>query len=127
LEISERLKDRSAVVCVVGVGYVGLPLAEAFSKHLKVIGYDLNEMKVEELNHRNNNNNLIFTSDPAEIKRADFVLIAVPTPVTESKEPDLFCVKSSVETVGRNLKKGGMVVVERGMFDCADGVVGGYV
>ena len=46
MEISERLKDRSAIVCAVGVGYVGLPLAEAFSKHLKVIGYDLNEMKV---------------------------------------------------------------------------------
>jgi nucleotide sugar dehydrogenase len=116
LEISERLKDRSAVVCVVGVGYVGLPLAEAFSKHLKVIGYDLSEMKVEELNHKNNNNNLEFTSDPAEIKKADFILIAVPTPVTESKEPDLFCVRSSVETVGRNLKKGAVVVLESTVY-----------
>jgi UDPglucose 6-dehydrogenase/UDP-N-acetyl-D-galactosamine dehydrogenase len=116
MEISERLKGRSAVVCVVGVGYVGLPLAEAFSKHLKVIGYDLNEMKVEELNHKNNNNNLIFTSDPAEIKKADFVLIAVPTPVTESKEPDLFCVKSCVDTVGRNLKKGAVVVLESTVY-----------
>ena len=116
MEISERLKDRSAVVCVVGVGYVGLPLAEAFSKHLKVIGYDLNEMKVEEMNHKNNNNNLVFTSDPAEIKKADFILIAVPTPVTESKEPDLFCVRSSVETVGRNLKKGAVVVLESTVY-----------
>jgi len=116
MEISERLKDRSAVVCVVGVGYVGLPLAEAFSKHLKVIGYDLNEMKVEELNHKNNNNNLKFTSDPAEIKKADFVLIAVPTPVTESKEPDLFCVRSSVDTVGRNLKNGAAVVLESTVY-----------
>jgi len=116
LEISERLNDRSAVVCVVGVGYVGLPLAEAFSKHLKVIGYDLSEMKVEELNHKNNNNNLIFTSDTAEIKKADFILIAVPTPVTESKEPDLFCVRSSVETVGRNLKKGAVVVLESTVY-----------
>jgi len=116
LEISVRLKDRSAVVCVVGVGYVGLPLAEAFSNHLKVIGYDLSEMKVEELNHKNNNNNLIFTSDPTEIKKADFILIAVPTPVTESKEPDLFCVRSSVETVGRNLKKGAVVVLESTVY-----------
>lgn len=74
-------------------------------------------MKVEGLNHRNNNNNLIFTSDPAEIKKADFVLIAVPTPVTESKEPDLFCcVRSSVETVGRNLKKGAVVVLESRVY-----------
>ena len=127
MEISERLKDRSAVVCIVGVGYVGLPLAEAFSKHLKVIGYDISEKKVGELDHKNDNNNLVFTSDPTYIKKADFILIAVPTPVTESKEPDLFYVRSSVETVGRNLKKGTVVVVERGMFDCADGVVGGYV
>ena len=127
MDLIEMLASRSAVVCIVGVGYVGLPLAEAFSDHLKVIGYDISEKKVEELDHKNNNKNLTFTSNPADIKKADFVLIAVPTPVTESKEPDLFCVRSSVETVGRNLKKGTVVVVERGMFDCADGVVGGYV
>jgi UDP-N-acetyl-D-galactosamine dehydrogenase len=100
----------------VGVGYVGLPLAEAFSEHLKVIGYDLNGKKVVELNTRNNNNNLIFTSDPSEIRKADFVLIAVPTPVTESKEPDLFCVRSSVETVGHNLKKEAVVVLESTVY-----------
>jgi len=116
MEISKRLKDRSAIVCVVGVGYVGFPLAEAFSKHLKVIGYDLNGKKVGELNNKNNNSNLKFTSNPAEIKKADFILIAVPTPVTESKEPDLFCVKSSVETVGHNLKKGAVVVLESTVY-----------
>jgi nucleotide sugar dehydrogenase len=116
MEISERLKEGSAVVCVVGVGYVGHPLAEAFSKHLKVIGYDSNEEKVEELNRKNNNNNLVFTSDPVEIKQADFVLIAVPTPVTESKEPDLFCVKSCVDTIGQNLKKGAFIVLESTVY-----------
>jgi nucleotide sugar dehydrogenase len=116
MEIFERLEDRSAVVCVVGVGYVGLPLAEAFSKHLKVIGYDMNGSKIEELNNKNNNSNLIFTSDPAEINKADFVLIAVPTPITESKEPDLFCVRSSMDTVGRNLKKGAIVVLESTVY-----------
>jgi len=116
MEIFERLEDRSAVVCVVGVGYVGLPLAEAFSKHLKVIGYDMNGSKIEELNNKNNNSNLIFTSDPAKINKADFVLIAVPTPITESKEPDLFCVRSSMDTVGRNLKKGAIVVLESTVY-----------
>jgi nucleotide sugar dehydrogenase len=116
MEIYNRIKDGSAVVCVVGVGYVGFPLAEAFSEHLKVIGYDLNEKKVGELNKKNKNSNLIFTSNPAEIKKADFILIAVPTPVTESKEPDLFCVKSSVETVGHNLKKGAVVVLESTVY-----------
>jgi nucleotide sugar dehydrogenase len=116
MEISDRLKDRTAVVCVVGVGYVGLPLAEAFSEHLKVMGYDVNEKKVEEQNREHNNSNLIFTSDPAEIKKADFVLIAVPTPVTESKEPDLYCVKSSVDIVGQNLKQGAAVVLESTVY-----------
>jgi len=116
MEIFKKLEDRSAVVCVVGVGYVGLPLAEAFSEHLKVIGYDMNGSKIEELNNKNSNSNLIFTSDPAEINKADFVLIAVPTPITESKEPDLFCVRSSVDTVGRNLKKGAVVVLESTVY-----------
>jgi UDP-N-acetyl-D-galactosamine dehydrogenase len=116
MDISEKLADRSAIVCVVGVGYVGLPLAEAFSNHLKVIGYDISEKKVEKLNHKNSNDHLVFTSDPTNIKKADFILIAVPTPVTESKEPDLFCVRSSVETVGRNLKKGAVVVLESTVY-----------
>src|SRR3972149_11304368 len=116
MEVSNRIKDKSAVVCVVGLGYVGFPLAEAFSEHLKVIGYDLNGKKVEDLNNKNKHSNLKFTSNPAEIKKADFILIAVPTPVTESKEPDLFCVKSSVETVGKNLKKGAVVVLESTVY-----------
>lgn len=116
MNLSEKVNDRSAVICIVGVGYVGLPLAEAFSKHLRVIGYDTSEDKVRGLNDKNNNDNLIFTSNPSDIKKADFVLIAVPTPVTESKEPDLFCVRSSVETIGQNLKKGAVVVLESTVY-----------
>jgi UDP-N-acetyl-D-galactosamine dehydrogenase len=116
MQISKKIKDKSAVVCVVGVGYVGFPLAEAFSEHLKVIGYDLNLKKVEDLNNKNKHTNLKFTSNPTEIKKADFILIAVPTPVTEAKEPDLFCVRSSVETVGKNLKKGAVVVLESTVY-----------
>jgi UDP-N-acetyl-D-galactosamine dehydrogenase len=67
MQISKRIKNKSAVVCVVGVGYVGLPLAEAFSEHLKVIGYDLNSKKVEDLNTKNKHTNLTFTTNPAEI------------------------------------------------------------
>ena len=71
-------------VCIVGLGYVGLPLAEAFSKHLKVIGFDIDEEKVKRLSESNNEDNLKFTSDPSKIKQADIVLICVPTPVTKS-------------------------------------------
>ena len=65
--VKERsIKDK--VVCVVGLGYVGLPLAEAFSKHLKVIGYDINERRIEELNNnKNKNDNIEFTSKASKI------------------------------------------------------------
>ena len=84
---------KNKTVCIVGLGYVGLPLAEAFSKHLKVIGFDIDEEKTREQNGDNNEENIEFTSDPSKIKQADFVLICVPTPVTKSKEQDLRYVK----------------------------------
>ena len=85
---------KNKTVCIVGLGYVGLPLAEAFSKHLKVIGFDIDEAKIRNLGNNNNNEaNIEFTTDPSKIKQADFVLICVPTPVTKSKEPDLSYVK----------------------------------
>jgi UDPglucose 6-dehydrogenase/UDP-N-acetyl-D-galactosamine dehydrogenase len=109
------MKDKT--VCVVGLGYVGLPLADAFSKHLKVIGFDIDEEKTRNLGNNNNNKeNIEFTTDPSKIKHADFVIIAVPTPVTKSKEPDLRYVKSAAETVGKNLKKGATVVLESTIY-----------
>jgi len=88
------LSTKHKTVCIVGLGYVGLPLAEAFSKHLKTMGYDINEAKIRTLHNENNNEeNIEFTADPSKIKQADFVLICVPTPVTKSKEPDLSFVK----------------------------------
>ena len=107
------MKDKT--VCIVGLGYVGLPLAEAFSKHLKVIGFDIDDEKTKKLIN-NNEENIEFTSDPSKIKHADFVIIAVPTPVTKSKEPDLKYVKSAVETVGKNLKRGATVVLESTVY-----------
>ena len=76
------MKDK--IVCVVGLGYVGLPLANAFSKHLKVIGFDIEEEKIKNLNSNNNEDNIEFTTDASKTKQADFVLICVPTPVTKS-------------------------------------------
>ena len=108
------MKDKT--VCVVGLGYVGLPLAEAFARHLKVIGYDIEEAKVGKLNAENDKDNIEFTTDPSKIKLADFVIIAVPTPVTKSKEPDLRYVKSAAETVGKNLKQGATVVLESTVY-----------
>jgi len=110
-----RFDPQKTTVCVVGLGYVGLPLAEAFSKHLRVIGYDVNIDKIKKLS-QNNENNIAFTSDPANIREADFVIICVPTPVAKSKEPDLSYVKSAAELVGKNLKKGAVVVLESTVY-----------
>ena len=126
------MKDK--IVCIVGLGYVGLPLAKAFSKHLKVIGFDIDEKKVGKLNknffapqkpllktiikkrQEKNEDSLEFTTAPSRLKEADFILICVPTPVTKSKEPDLRYVKSAAEIVGKNLKKGAIVVLESTVY-----------
>lgn len=105
-----------AVVCVAGLGYVGLPLAEAFAHSMRVIGFDVNSDKIKELNQNKDNQNLTFTSNPTEILRAHFVLMCVPTPVTRSKEPDLSYIKSVAETVGQNLKKGCVIVLESTVY-----------
>jgi len=107
-----NLEDK--IVCIVGLGYVGLPLAEEFSKHLKVIGFDINEKKATFLRQRYTQ--FEITTVPSKIKQADYVIIAVPTPVTRSKQPDLTPVTSAAEIVGRNLKKGAIVVLESTVY-----------
>ena len=108
-----KIDLKGKIVCVIGLGYVGFPLAKAFSKHFKVIGFDVNKQKIDKLK---SNNNMMLTSDPSQIKLADFVIIAVPTPVTRSKEPDLSFVKSASRIVGQNLKKGAIVVLESTVY-----------
>ncbi|MCW3129677.1 MAG: nucleotide sugar dehydrogenase [Methanophagales archaeon] len=112
--MEEKVKLNEAKVCIVGLGYVGMPLARAFSQYFEVVGYDVNEKKVKEL--KANEENMEFTSDPSLIKEADFIIIAVPTPVTKSKEPNLSFVTSAAETVGKNLKKGCVVVLESTVY-----------
>jgi len=90
--------------CLVDLGYVGLPLAEAFSKHFRVIGYNIDEEKIKRLSSENNN--FEFTSNPLKIKLADFVMVTVPTPVSRSKEPDLSFIKPVAKILDQNLKKG---------------------
>lgn len=103
---------KEAVVCVVGLGYVGWPLAEAFSRSCKVVGFDINGERIRRLSRDNTNRNLILTDNPMEIGKAHFIIIAVPTPVTKSKEPDLSFVTSAAEIVSRNMSKGSTVILE---------------
>jgi len=105
---------RDKIICVVGLGYVGLPLAEEFSKHFKVIGFDINEKKIKTLSQQYST--FEITSNPLKIKEADIVIIAVPTPVTKSQQPDLNPVISASEIVGRNLKRGAIVVLESTVY-----------
>ena len=105
-----------AIVCVVGLGYVGLPLAEAFSKSLKVIGFDIDSERVSKLSRDNNNKNLLLTDNPKDISKADFIIIAVPTPVTKSKEPDLSFVTNAARIVSQNMKKGSAVILESTVY-----------
>lgn len=107
-----NLKEKA--VCIAGLGYVGLPLAEAFSKHFRVIGFDVDKNKVSKLS--NDYSNLELTSDPSKIKKANFVIMAVPTPVTKSKEPDLSYVRSASKIIGQNLKKDAIVVLESTVY-----------
>lgn len=121
MESQEILKK---TVCVVGLGYVGMPLAEAFSEHLRTIGFRRDQKKVDELN-ATAGNRIEATTDPALIREADFVIIAVPTPVTKAKDPDLEPVESSAETVGQNLKKGAIVVLESTVYPgVTEGIMG---
>ncbi len=102
-------------VCIVGLGYVGLPLAQDFSEHIRTIGYRRDQKKVDELN-KTPGNKIEATTDPKKIKVADLVIIAVPTPVTKAKDLDLGPVISSAELVEKNLKKGAIVVLESTVF-----------
>lgn len=112
--------DRSAVskatVCVIGLGYVGLSLATAFSRSLKVIGFDIDAGKVERLTRSNRNQKFSFTSNPEEIGQADFIIVCVPTPVTKSKEPDLSYIEAAAVTVSQNMKKNSIVILESTVY-----------
>jgi len=115
-EVIGGLAMDKTTVCIIGLGYVGLPLAEAFSKHLKVIGFDIDKVKLSKLSEDNNNENFALTDDPREIGRADFIIICVPTPVTRSKDPDLSYIESAASIAGQNMKRGSIVILESTVY-----------
>ena len=116
-------------ICIVGLGYVGLPLAVAFSeKKYKVIGFDNNFEKVEKYlqgidptnevgnDKIKNSKNLDFTSDEKKISEANFIIVAVPTPVLENKSPDFKPLIRASTIIGRNMKKDSIVVYESTVY-----------
>jgi len=110
--VQKSVKEKT--VCVVGLGYVGYPLAEGFSRQITTIGYEIDQRKVDQI--KKSGSKIHATTDPLQIKNADFILICVPTPVTRNKQPDLAPVISAATVVGKNLKKGATVVLESTVY-----------
>jgi len=116
------------IVAVVGLGYVGLPLAVAFGKHAPTVGFDLSAEKVESYKRGIDPTGevgtdelkaaryLSVTTDPAALSSADFIVVAVPTPVSEARRPDLTALSAASRTAGAHMKRGAIVVFESTVY-----------
>ncbi len=122
-----KIISKEAKISVIGLGYVGLPIALEFAKQVPVIGFDIKEDRVEMM--KNNidpskelsssdfdNTDIIFTANPDDLKQAQFHIVAVPTPINEHRQPDLTPLLSACRTVGKVLKKGDYVVFESTVY-----------
>ena len=113
-------------LALVGLGYVGMPIAVEFAKHIPVIGFDINEKRVNEYKNGIDATNEVgeaikdttvdFTADPTRLKEARFIVVAVPTPVNADNTPDLRPVEGASRTVGQNLAPGTIVVFESTVY-----------
>ena len=128
MSLYKKLVNGEENLALVGLGYVGMPIAVAFAqKGLNVIGFDLNKEKIElyksgvdptkEVGDETiGNTSVTFTADETDLKRAKFIIVAVPTPVNTDHTPDLTPVIGASEIVGRNLTKGSIVVYESTVY-----------
>lgn len=127
MNLYEKIKNREEKISLVGLGYVGMPIAVSFAKKINVIGFDISEEKVElyrkgvdptkEVGDEVIKKTTVeFTSDETKLKEAKFHIVAVPTPVNADHTPDLRPVESASRTVGRNLTKGSIVVFESTVY-----------
>jgi len=115
------------IISVIGLGYVGLPVAVAFGKVRKTVGFDINQTRIRELKDGNDRTgevsredlrsaDILFTDSVAELRQADFHIVAVPTPIDAANQPDLALMFKASETVGKALKKGDIVVYESTVY-----------
>ncbi len=127
MNLYEKIVNGEEKLSLVGLGYVGMPIAVAFAKKIKVIGFDLNEAKInlykngidptnEVGNEVIKNTKVDFTADPTRLKEAKFHIVAVPTPVNEDHTPDLTPVEGASRLLGQNLTKGSIVVFESTVY-----------
>jgi len=124
--MNNKLKKEDKI-CVIGLGYVGLPLAVLLNKKFHVIGYDINPQRIKELKQGYDrtrevsteelkNSNIYFTDNPEKISEAKVIIITVPTPIDNYNIPDLKPIKSASKTVGKYMKKGAVVVYESTVY-----------
>jgi len=123
----EQIENKQAKIAVVGLGYVGLPLAATFGKKADVIGFEIQLEKIEQLKAGFDatgeltgddlkNTRIHYTSNPADLKTADFVIVTVPTPIDQNNNPDLTPLEKASTTIGQNLKSGAIVVYESTVY-----------
>ncbi len=122
------MEKTKPVIAVIGLGYVGLPVAIEFGKRYSTIGYDLQPHKIEAYRRHEDPSGevleaefcaatgLAFTTDPSEIAKGDFIIIAVPTPIDKARQPDLTPLRGATQTAGRYMKKGAVVVYESTVY-----------
>lgn len=127
MNLYERIKNKQEKISVIGLGYVGVPLAVEFAKHVEVIGFDINEEKVNQYkngydvtkevgNEEMKKTTAEFTCDEMRLKEAKLHIVAVPTPINNDKTPDLRPVIGATKTLARNLTKGSIVVYESTVY-----------
>lgn len=127
MKLYEDLLNGSAKLSLTGLGYVGMPIAVAFAKKVKVVGFDFNKKKIELYKNGIDPTNEVgndeisrttveFTSDPSRLREASFHIVAVPTPVNTDNTPDLSPVEGASRFVGRNLTRGSVVVYESTVY-----------
>jgi len=123
----QQLKNRQEKLCIVGLGYVGLPLAVLLSTKFDVIGFDVNTKRIDELKNSLDKSgevsadtlkktNVEYTTDSNRIRESKFIIIAVPTPVDNEKKPDMSLVEKATMVVGQNLVSGSIVVYESTVY-----------
>ena len=127
MDLYEKLVKKEEKLALVGLGYVGMPIAVAFAKKLDVIGFDFNKEKIAKYREGIDPTNEVgneavrettvdFTADPARLREAGFIIVAVPTPVNSDHTPDLTPLEGASRFVGQNLAKGTVVVFESTVY-----------
>jgi len=123
----EDLRKKQAKIAVVGLGYVGLPLTVALSRHFEVMGFDISARRVRELSEGLDRTgevssealsaaSAVYTSEPSDLSEAGLIIVAVPTPIDANRRPDLKPIMGASETVGRNMRKNSVVVFESTVY-----------